>query len=130
MAVLITLFLALSGALLSPGATGTLPARVWGGQGIQMTVTDAGADLDFDCASGQITEPLALDAQGHFDVRGTFSAEHGGPVRPDEVDAGRAARYTGQVQDKTMTLTITAGEEKIGTYTLTRDRRAKLVKCR
>jgi hypothetical protein len=131
----VTLALTLSSVLLHAGtrpaarrsavATGT-----WGGQHIILEVSDKGADVEFDCGHGQITQPITTDPRGHFDVAGTYSAEHGGPVRRDEETTAAPARYSGRATGDTMELTITRGEEKIGVYTLTRGSRPMLTKCR
>jgi hypothetical protein len=86
--------------------------------------------VEFDCGHGQITQPMTLDSHGHFGVAGTYSAEHGGPIRRDEETTAAPARYSGHVTGDTMELTIVRGEEKIGTYTLTRGSHAMLTKCR
>jgi len=33
----------------------------WGGRGVRLEVHDEGAQAEFDCAHGEITEPLVLD---------------------------------------------------------------------
>ena len=52
----------------TPANSTTTPQRkmsgLWGGQGISMEVTESGATLDFDCASGNITESIAPDSAG------------------------------------------------------------------
>ncbi|HET6844514.1 MAG TPA: hypothetical protein VFK06_22940 [Candidatus Angelobacter sp.] len=102
----------------------------WGGEHILLETSDNGAKAEFDCAHGEITQPLTLDQQGNFDVSGTFTAEHGGPVRRDETPNSSAVRYSGHVQGESMTLSITRGEEKLGSFTLTRDAHPLLTKCR
>ena len=129
------LALTLSSVLLQAGTRpavrrGAVAAGTWGGEHIILEVTDKGADVEFDCAHGQITQPMALDSHGHFDVAGTFSPEHGGPVRRDEETTAAPARYSGHVTGDTMELTIVRGEEKIGAYTLTRGSHPMLTKCR
>ncbi|HWX53657.1 MAG TPA: hypothetical protein VN176_03600 [Verrucomicrobiae bacterium] len=106
-------------------ATGT-----WGGEHIVLTVSDKGAEVEFDCAHGAITQPMTLDKHGDFSVTGSFTPEHGGPVLRDENTPSAAARYSGHVAGDTMSLSITRGEEKIGTYTLTRGSHPMLRKCR
>src|SRR5262249_44166236 len=76
-----------------PVATGT-----WGGEHIILEVSGKGAEVEFDCAHGKITEPMALNRHGDFDVAGTFSPEHGGPVRQDEAENLKPARYSGHVE--------------------------------
>jgi len=45
--------------------------------------SEKGAEVEFDCAHGQMTQRTTLDRHGDFDVAGTFTPEHGGPVRRD-----------------------------------------------
>ena len=45
----------------SLGVTGT----TWGGEHVRMQATAKGATLDFDCASGEITERVQADASGN-----------------------------------------------------------------
>jgi hypothetical protein len=106
-------------------ATGT-----WGGEHIFLEVSEKGAEVEFDCAHGQISQPLTLNQRGDFDVAGTFSPEHGGPVLKDEPASSNPASYSGHLLGDTMTLTVTQGKEKIGTFTLTRGARPVLRKCR
>ena len=106
-------------------ATGT-----WGGEHIILEVSEKGAEVDFDCAHGQVPQPITLDKNGDFDVAGTFTHEHGGPVRRDENPADVPARYSGHVDDHTMTLTVTFGKEKLGAFTLTHGSLTNLRKCR
>jgi hypothetical protein len=109
-----------------------VPAGEWGGQHIGMVVSDTGAVIDYDCATGTITEPLALDASGNFDWRGVHIRGHGGPVRADEVPDRHPARYTGHATATRMTITVmmldaTASEPQ--SYTLTRGGSASVFKC-
>jgi hypothetical protein len=109
-----------------------LPAGVWGGEHIRMDVTEDGANLEFDCASSTIDEPIVLDRSGNFDVKGKYSAQHGGPIRRDEETNSPAAHYVGHVKDGEMTLTITIADKKeaIGSFNLTRGSEGRLMKCR
>jgi hypothetical protein len=104
---------------------------VWGGQHVALTVTEAGAHLEFDCASGDIEKPLVGDSRGRVDTEGTLTLE-GGPVRTDGKRERKAVRYTGRVDGRTMTLEVTVVEppEKIGSYTLELGREPILRKCR
>ena len=110
------------------GATGT----TWGGQHVQMQVTAKGATLDFDCASGEITEPVQADAFGNFTAVGTFTRERGGPVRKDAADNTAAAKYSGTISGDSMRLSITSGPDNapVGEFVLSRGTTGHLVKCR
>jgi len=106
-------------------------AGTWGGAHIGLEVTEKGAEVEFDCAHGTIAQPLLLDRQRRFDVKGVYIQEHGGPVREGEAAGGRPARYAGRVDSSTMTLTVTLTDtnEKIGTFTLTSGKVPVLRKC-
>ncbi|HYO64207.1 MAG TPA: hypothetical protein VER08_11295 [Pyrinomonadaceae bacterium] len=103
----------------------------WGGRGVQLDVEADGAQVEFDCAHGRV-ERLALDSAGNFDAPGHIVYERGGPVHVDEKEVQLPARYTGKVAGETMTLTVTPeGDDSAAlTYTLTRGRGARLMKCR
>ena len=113
----------------APGAT-AVATGAWGGEHIILEVAEKGAEVEFDCARGQVTQPIRLDKHGDFDVAGTFTSEHGGPVRRDESAQVSPARYSGHVDGQTMSLTVTLGKEKVGIFTLTRGSRPNLTKCR
>ena len=110
--------------------SGTLPAGTWGGEHVLLEVSSKGAELEFDCARGEIPSPIKLDSRRRFDVRGTFSPEHGGPVLRDEKTPMAQARYSGHISGDVMSLTVTSGTEKQGPFTLVRGQQPKLRKCR
>ena len=114
-----------------PPRTSSLPAGTWGGQHISLDVTPAGARLEFDCAQGTIEQALTLDAHNAFDLPGTYTPEHGGPVRIDEQPNARPARYTGRIEGERLTLTITFADTQkpVGTYTLVRGQTARIFRC-
>jgi hypothetical protein len=109
---------------------------VWGGEHIQFTVTETGARVEYDCAHGTVEGKIVVDAQGRFNVYGRHVEEHGGPVRPTEVEeegaSGYRVRLSGRVGGSLMKLTVTRADtrEVIGTFNLARDREPVLVKCR
>ncbi len=109
-----------------------LAQGTWGGTHIRVTVSESFAMIEYDCGHGQINGPLVTDSHGGFDLKGTHSPEHGGPVRDNEQSAGQPARYTGSTDGRKMTLTVTlAGQkEAIGTFNLTRGADGRLFKCR
>ena len=117
-------------------AKGRKPRRIaqgaWGGQHITMQVSESSATIEYDCAHGQINGPMVTDRHGRFDLKGTHSPEHGGPVRDNEQSAGQPARYTGWTDGKKMTLTVTliGQKEAIGTFNLTRGAEGRIFKCR
>ncbi len=107
-----------------------VPNGEWGGEHVRLTVADTGGKIEFDCAHGSLDGPLTLDSGGRFDVKGSLVGE-GGPVMKDEAANARPARYRGQTDGQSMSLEVTLeGGESAGTFSLARNGRAKLVKCR
>ena len=104
---------------------------LWGGQGISMEATDSGATLDFDCASGTITEPILPDSAGKFSVKGRFARQRPGPTREDENNDGQPASYSGVVNGENLTLTITLAKnsEKVGDFTLVHGKTGRIRRC-
>ena len=104
---------------------------VWGGVHIQIQATDRGADVEYDCAHGTISDPIKLNAEGRFRVSGTHSLDQPGPARQGVTSEARAATYSGSVNGKTMNLTVTlnATSEVIGTFTLTQGSEGIIRKC-
>ena len=77
------------------------PATIWGGDHIEMQVTDRGATIEFDCAHGTIDTAIAPDAAGRFEIAGTFTPERG--AAREETSQTLKATYAGTVVDDTMT---------------------------
>jgi hypothetical protein len=123
---------ACAGLPVTAGTQARVPVGIWGGEHVALTVMDAGAHLEFDCASGDIEKPLELDAEGGLNVEGVFVQEHAGPVRVGQEPERKPARYAGRVEAKTMTLDVVIIEsnEKVGTFTLTLDAVPRVRKCR
>jgi hypothetical protein len=113
-------------------APDTLTPGVWGGEHIRFEVTEAGAKIEYDCAHGTVEGRIVVDSQGRFSVYGIHYEERGGPSRPGDEASGYRVRLSGRVGGSLMRLTVTrAGTRKVvGTFNLTRDAEANLVKCR
>ena len=113
------------------GGDGRVAAGTWGGTGIRLEVTAAGASIEYDCAHGSIDEPLTTDRDGQFVASGTHVREHGGPIRQDEAPDRHPARYQGRTSGDMLRLTVTLTDlrQDIGTFTLTRGAAARVFKC-
>ena len=103
----------------------------WGGEHIALTVTAAGATLEYDCASGSIDEPLMPDASGRFEARGTFVPGKGGPVIEGEEPARYPALHQGTTDGDTMTLRVTRLDsgESVGTFFLALGAPPRVFRC-
>ena len=131
----VTMGICLMFTITNDDGSGTLPndrlsTGVWGGEHIRAEVTESGADIEFDCAHGNIRLAIVLDAKGGFDVNGKYEAQHGGPIRDDE-DNSLTVRYIGHVKGKKLSLTITNpnSNEAMGHYTLTHGSEGLVRKC-
>jgi hypothetical protein len=130
-ALLLAFFMVSTGQSTNRARGQQLGDGVWGGNHIQMTVENAQALIDFDCAEAVINGPLNIGSNGRFTFTGTFTKGSGGPVRKDSKPKEKPARFTGQVRGNTMTLTVTVDDVPgaNGTYILTRGRNGRIFRC-
>lgn len=113
------------------GSGAAIPAGTWGGEHLVLVANASGASVQLDCAHGAIEGRLALGPGGAFDLAGDFVREHGGPIRKNEVEDRRPARYTGRISGKTMTITVEVpGEAALGPFTLELGDPGRIVRCR
>ncbi|MBC7930728.1 MAG: hypothetical protein H7Z38_09235 [Rubrivivax sp.] len=105
---------------------------VWGGDHVRLNEREGGAALEFDCARGEISETLKTDAEGHFDLPGTFTRDGPGPIRVNIKPIARPARYVGRIEGRTMTFRVklTDTNQETEVFTLTRGSEGRLWKCR
>jgi hypothetical protein len=110
---------------------GRMTKGTWGGNHISLEVNEEGAQVEYDCAHGIISEPLRIDSQGKFRAKGTHFREKGGPQRVGDEDKGEPVIYSGTTDGKTATFTITNSvtDDVIGTFSLTLGKRSRLTKC-
>jgi hypothetical protein len=107
-----------------------IPTGVWGGEHINLEVGAESAAIEYDCASGRIDGPLAVDSNGNFKLRGIHRRERGGPVRADEKPDEYPATYTGSIKGDKMTLTLKVGDMDEETFTLEKGKQGELFKCK
>ena len=114
-----------------PASGKPIEVGAWGGDHVNLLVAATGGTLEYDCAHGTIDQSFLADSSGRFDLAGTHTREHGGPIRIGEKEDKRPARYTGTTDGRTMTLTVTltGSNERIGPFTLTRGQLGRVVKC-
>jgi len=107
------------------------PGR-WGGQGAALTVAENGATVEFDCAMGYIRQPITLQSDGRFSIRGEFVPDPGGPARlSDPEPRGSPAIFSGEVTDSRLLLHVDMPDEgrTLGPFALIRSQAAILEKC-
>ncbi|MEX0879329.1 MAG: hypothetical protein WEB59_08870 [Thermoanaerobaculia bacterium] len=107
------------------------PEGRWGGTGISIQVDSAGAKIELDCASGAVSGSLLLDADGRFDVAGTYERGSMGPVREGAAPKVEPARYRGRLEGESLTLEILLGRggKAIGPFTARRGAPARIRSC-
>jgi hypothetical protein len=128
--VLIIVLLAVCFAIAEAGNMQSIPTGNWGGQHINMKVGAKSARIEYDCASGVIQGPLAVDADGNFKLRGTHRMMRGGPTRADETPNDRPATYTGSIKGNTMTLNLKIGDSDEETFMLEKGKEGELFRCK
>lgn len=115
-----------------PGTAKAVPNGVWGGEHIRMDVNNSGADIEFDCARGTISQPLVLDAQGRFKLQGTYKAETPAPAAADggSTGSGVTATYTGVFNGSSLRLEVSIdGQDTSRTFDLVQGDEGHLAKC-
>lgn len=115
-----------------PSAQEPIPAGLWGGKGIQLTVTATGAAIDYGCDSGTIDGKLRTDSQGKLSARGTHVFGQGGPRNPgDPAPKPREARYEGVRTGDKLELSVLLPElnRDLGKFTLQLSKRPTLERC-
>lgn len=116
----------------TPSAQEPVPTGVWGGKGIQLTVTQDGAGIDYGCDSGTIEGRLKTDSHGKFVAHGTHAFGRGGPRKQgDPARKPRQARYEGVRKGDKLELTVLLPElnRNLGTFTLQLGQRPILERC-
>lgn len=103
----------------------------WGGDHIQLTAGSDSSRIEYDCAFGSITGPIAVDTDARLHATGTHIIGHGGPIRNDEVPDAHPARYSGFVNGPRMTLTVVLADrgDTVGTFTLKRGVVGRVFRC-
>jgi hypothetical protein len=100
--------------------------------GVIMVITPSGADLEWDCAAGEITESFTTADDGSFDLEGTYTAGSGGPVQEDNPPLAEPARYTGtkfQLSRITLTVEVPGSEVTLGPYLMRLGQGVVLNRC-
>jgi hypothetical protein len=117
-------------SLSSNAPTGSNVSEKWGGDHVSLVTKPGGADLEFDCAHGEIKVEVKTDSEGNFDLAGTLSRE-GGPSRLEE-DSGQPVRYVGRITQDTMTFRIhSRGDDQPSeVFTLKRGSEGRIRKCK
>lgn len=103
----------------------------WGAAGVNLLVEDGGVKIEYDCASGEITEKFLIDEQGRFSVSGFYTRLYPGARRVNLPPKRAAARFEGKISGDKMTLKVTLTEtgERLEEVVLQRDATGRIRRC-
>ena len=108
---------------------GTLQGQ-WGGDQLRLVIDAQGGRIFTGCADGSFSGPLRLAADGSFLIAGVFDQHQPGPQLADEAAARAPARFSGEVRNGVMVLSILpAGAQQAQIFTLRQGQPAKIVRC-
>ena len=110
----------------------TVPNGVWGGEHIRMEVNDSGADIEFDCARGSISQRLELDDKGRFKVEGLYMADTPAPAAVESgfTASGVKATYSGTLSGSSLRLEVfIEGQDMPRSFDLVQGDQGHLAKC-
>ena len=128
--------LLVSGCNTIPGAPDHVMG-MWGGPHVGLAFQGGLADVQFDCASGTIDDPVSPGPDGSFSVKGTYRTGAPGPVKvgqffksQDAVYSGQIGKIAGKNAPRTMTLNVTFEDgTTVGPFALTEGMAPQLTRC-
>ena len=85
-----------------PSGPGRVAVGTWGGRDAGMVVEERSAHVHIGCTRGDVGQGIPLDADGHFDVTGTYN------VDAFPIDRGilHPARFAGDTDGRSLTLSV------------------------
>jgi hypothetical protein len=87
----------------SAGRLDRVPEGPWGGEHVSLVVRATGAEVDLDCAHGEITVPLRLGPDGRFSLPGYYVRDVGPTFDPENREP---ATYFGSSDGRRLTLSF------------------------
>jgi hypothetical protein len=87
-------------------ADGKVPLGTWGGDNAGMIVGDTAMHLHIGCTFGDVSGRVAVDANGSFDVPGSYVLR----AYPVMVGPSLPARFVGRLDGSVATVTVTVND--------------------
>jgi hypothetical protein len=120
-----------------PGNASDHLIGLWGGPHAALSLQGGLADVQFDCASGTIDDPLYPAADGSFSAKGTYRTGAPGPIKVGEFFKSQPAVFSGQVTKggaknarRVMVLHVTLEDgTTLGPFTLAEGAPPQLTRC-
>ena len=85
---------------------GMVPLGTWGGDSAGLIVGDTALHLHIGCTFGDVSGRVAVDANGRFDVQGSYMLR----AYPVSVGPAVPARFVGRVEGSDLTVTVTVDD--------------------
>jgi hypothetical protein len=103
----------------------------WGAAGVNFVVEDGGVKIEYDCATGEISQKLSIDEQGGFSVNGVYTRRYPGALRVKLLPKPQPARFEGKISGDKLTLKVTLTEtgETLEEVVLERNIAGRIRKC-
>jgi hypothetical protein len=123
----IALFIAAAACYNASSAPITEIVGTWGGDNAGLIAGDTSAHVHIGCTLGDTKSSIRPDADGRFDVIGTYNVD----AYPIDRGITHPARFTGHVAGHTMTLTVilTDTARQVGPVTLIYGKEPKMGPC-
>ena len=110
---------------------------MWGGPHAAVEFQGGLGDVQFDCASGTIDNPLYPGSDGEFSVKGTYRTGTPGPVKVGQFFRSQEAVFSGRVASngakgspRVITLRVALEDGTVfGPFTLTEGAPPGLTRC-
>lgn len=83
----------------------------WGGPSVSFYATDGGADGNFHCSFGRISEPITPDRYGKFSSPGYIDFYEGGAKPPTRVQAIFSGSVDEEEEQMELTVSLATGIE-------------------
>lgn len=89
-----------------PPSDGKIALGMWGGDSAGMIVSDTAMHLHIACTSGDVSGRVPVNANGEFDVMGSYALR----AYPIMVGPTLPARFVGRLAGDRVTLTVTVND--------------------
>jgi hypothetical protein len=127
--------IALTGCSSVPGVPDHL-LGVWGGPHAAVSFQGGLAEVQFDCASGTIDDPITAAKDGSFSAKGTYRTGAPGPVKVGQFFKSQGAVYSGRIAKaareapQVMTLNVALEDgTALGPFTLSEGTPPQITRC-
>ena len=99
----------------------------WGGDNAGLIVSNNDVHVHIGCTLGDAVGPIRTDSNGRFEVTGTYNVD----AYPVNRGIEHPAKFTGQIVDQTMTLTVSLTDTTrvLGPVTLIYGKEPKMGPC-